>query len=821
MLQALLQDIRFGARMLRKNPGFTAVAIAVVALGTGAVSTIFSVANAVVLRGIPGVERSSDIVDVTRTQANGRGSLSASYWYFDQLRQGSHTMQSMAAWRMLELSVGTGQSADGERALGDLVTGNYFDVLGVKPALGRFFASDERSIAAPARVVVISYGLWQRKFAGDSAVVGREILVNGSRFTVIGVAPAGFSGLYPVLRTDAWVTPGTVSLLRSSAGDFTAPGNASLEMFGRLAPGVTRDAAQIELAMLTKRIAETPASGEPEDMKHFSGARVSRASGLPSETTTPIMTFFGALLVLAGLVLLIASVNVASMLLARSVVRRREIAVRLALGAGRMRLVRQLLTESVMLFGLGGAAGVLVSVYGAKLLGRVDLPVDMPLALDLTPDVRVLAFTLTVAMATGIVFGLAPALQSARLDLNTALRGDSSGAGRSRSRLRNVLVAGQVAMSLLLLSAAGLFVRALDKGHRVDPGFDATHIAVASLDASTSGYDEPRARLLYAALHDRLSALPGVTSVGFAATLPLSMNNMGEDASVPGYTPSGGREGGSFGLSLNNVDAGYLATTRIPIVQGRGIRPDDDARAPKIAVVNETFAREMFGGRQAVGRTFTLSGDVVTIVGVARDAKYATLSERPTPFAFVPLAQRWRSSVNVLVRTTGAPAEIAGTLVRELRALDPNLPRPVTTTLEQATSVVLLPQRVAAAVTGVLGLAGLLLAAVGLYGVLSFSTAQRTREIGVRVALGAQRRDVLGLVVRDGMRLVGLGMAAGLVLALLATRALTPFLFGVSPVDPFAFLAMGVLLGGAALLASYLPARRAAGMDPVRALRQD
>jgi predicted permease len=303
--------------------------------------------------------------------------------------------------------------------------------------------------------------------------------------------------------------------------------------------------------------------------------------------------------------------------------------------------------------------------------------------------------------------------------------------------------------------------------------------------------------------------------------LPLSMNNVGQDATVPGYTPPGGREGGSFGLSINMVDPGYLGTLRIPVIVGRGIRPDDDARAPKIAVVNETFARELFRDGQAVGRTIAISGEPVTIVGVTRDAKYTRLDERPAPFAFLPLAQHWQSSVNVLVRTSGDPANLAGAITRELRALDPNLPRPTTTTLRQATSVVLLPQRVAAAVTGVLGLAGLLLAAVGLYGVLSFSTAQRTREIGVRVALGAQRRDVLALVVRDGMGLVGMGMGAGLVLALLATRALVPFLFGVSPVDPLAFIGMGTLLGGTALLAAYLPARRAAGMDPVRSLRED
>ena len=821
MLQALLQDMRFGGRMLRKNPAFTAVAIAVVALGTGAVSTIFSVANVVVLRGVPGAARGSELVAIDRTQGDGRGSLSASYAYYEQLRDGSRTLSGVAAWHLLELAIGTGRSGDGEKALGNMVSPDYFDVLGARPALGRFFEKDEASADAPAPVVVIGYGMWQRKFAGDSSIVGREILLNGRHFAVIGVAPRHFSGFFPVLRTDAWVTLAAEPLLRPGAGTLRSPNHAMLALFGRLAPGATREAAQAELSMLTKRYAASAETGEEPRMRVFSGARVSRASGLPSEATTPVMTFFAALLALAGLVLLIASVNVASMLLARSVVRRREMAVRLALGASRVRLVRQLLTESVMLFGLGGGGGIALAVWGTQLLGRIDLPVDMPLALDVAPDARVLAFTVIVALVTGIVFGLAPALQSAKLDLNSTLRGDTAGAGRSRSRLRNALVAGQVAMSLLLLSAAGLFVRALDKGHRVDIGFDAENVAVVTLDAGTSGYDEARARALYGELHGRLAALPGVTAVGFTRILPLSMNSTGIDAAVPGYTPPAGREGGEFPLSIDEVDAGYRAVTRIPIVAGRGIAPEDDERAPRVVVVNETFVRELMHGGDAVGRSFTLGGHPVTIVGVARDAKYAKLDERPTPFAYVPLAQRWSSNVNVLVRTTGAAGALASEIARQLRALDPNLPRPTTTTLKQATSVVLLPQRVAAAVTGVLGLAGLLLAAVGLYGVLSFSAAQRTREIGVRVALGAQRRDVLGLVIGDGMRLVGIGMAVGLVLALLATRALVPFLFGVSPVDPLAFVAMTAILGSTALLASWLPARRAAGLDPVQALRED
>jgi predicted permease len=814
MLHGLLHDLRFSGRMLRKNPVITIVAVVIIALGTGAVSTIFSVANAIVLRPIPGVKRASELVIVERIGPTG-GSLSASYPYYQHLASNARSA-NVVAWSAIPLTVSTG--GEGLAPLGNIVSANYFDVLGVRPALGRFFVGDETRVPDTYPVVVISYGFWQSQFGSDSTVIGRRILVNGQQFTIVGVAPEHFTGMYPVLRTDVWAPLMMLAELRAR-GRLNNANSAWLELFARVSPSVSHEAANAELTTLTKQFA-TSQSGEPDDWKKIASTRLSAATGLPSDAATPVAGFFALLLAISGLVLLIASVNVASMLLARAVVRRREIAVRLALGAARGRLIRQLLTESVTLFVLGGAGGTLLALWGTRLLERIELPVELPMALDLSPDLRALAFTLTVALLTGVVFGLAPATQASRLDFATALRGDTSGSGRSPSRMRSALIVGQVAMSLVLLSASGLFVRALDRGRRVETGFDATSVATTSLNIGTAGYDDVHGRAFFDALLARVAALPGVTAAGYARILPLSMTTSGTEISIDGYTPPGRRPGDRFSVSINDVDPGYLSVTRIPLVAGRGILATDAATTPRVAVVNQAFARAYWPNGNAVGHTFHLDDNVVTVVGIARDAKFKKLNEAPEPFVFLPFAQHWRANVNMLVRTTGDPSALVASIRREVRSLDPNLPPPLVTTLEQTTAVMLLPQRVAVAVTGVLGVLGLLLAAVGIYGVLSFSAAQRSSEIGIRLALGALRRDILRLVVGEGMRLVGMGMAAGLVIALLLTRALRPFLFDVSPVDPLTFIAIGLTLGGVALLASYLPARRAASADPATALRR-
>jgi putative ABC transport system permease protein len=814
MLQAMVQDARYAVRILLKNPVFTAVAVAIVALGAGAVSTIYAVANATILRPVPGVERPQDVVAITRRTRERGTSHSASYPFYERLAAESKTMSGVAAWGMAPTTISTG--GEGMLAQSNLVTANYFDVLGVRPALGRFFVPDEGRVNSPSPVVVISHELWQRRFAGDSSIAGHEIFLNGQRFTIIGVAPPRFNGLFAIARTDAWVPMPMQAAVRRGGDLLDSPGASWLELVGRVAPRTSREVAHQELAAIAKRFATTVETGRYANVVTFDEVDLATETGLPADAARPVLAFFIVLLSVSGLVLLIASVNVASMLLARSVARRQEIAVRIALGAGRRRIMRQLLTESIVLFGAGGAVGAALSFLSTRLLSRIPLPLDVPLSIDPRPDARVLLVTLAVSLTTGIVFGMAPALRGSRGDVAAALRGDTSGGGRARSRLRTALVAAQVAASLLLLTTSGLFVRALARGHQVDPGYDIDHVTTAALDVSLSGYDTVRARTFYATLRDRVKRLPGVTGVAYTRVVPLSMNNMGYSVSIPGRA---NRDDWSY---ANLVDGEYFDVLQQPILAGRALLPTDAASAPNVAVVSQLFVDRYWPGQNGLGRTFKLdSATTVTVVGITRNVEFSQLSERSAPFVYLPLAQHWRPEMNLLVRTTGDASQLIAPIRAEVRALDARLPAPVTITLERSAAVVLLPQRFAVIVTASLGFAGLLLAAIGLYGVLSFSTAQRGREIGVRMALGAARGNVVGLIVREGMGVVAIGAAIGLVLAALASRALAPFLFGVNPLDPATFVGMTALLGVVALAASLLPARRAARADPLVALRQD
>jgi predicted permease len=818
MVRTATDDLRFAGRLLRKNPGFTAVAVAVVALGTGAVSTIFSVANGTVLRPIPAVEAPRDLAWIHRSAENGQGSLSASYPYYEYLATHTKTMSGIASWTMQDLTVRT--AGQGIQVLGNIVSAGFFETLGTRPFLGRFFAGDETQVEGAFPVVVVSHSFWTRELGADSTAIGRKILVNGAPFTVIGVTPPRFAGLFPVLRTDVFVPLMMNAQLRPTVGRLRT-GNASfLEVFGRLKPDVSREQARHEIAALTKQYAQT-SPVESNDLRGMTGARLEPVTGFPPGAFGPILGFMGVLLAVSALVLLIASLNVASMLLARATVRRREIAVRLAMGASAWRLVRQLLIETVVLFSIGGAAGVMLAIWGTRLVTRIDLPTEVPMQIDVAPDARVLVVTLAVAFITGIVFGLAPAIQASRTDLRSELHGGTAGAGKRRSRARNGMLVAQVAMSVLLLAAAGLFTRALTRARNVDVGFDRANVAVAALNPGSAGYDAPRARAFYRDLRARLQTVPGVQAVSFTRIVPLTMSSTGRSISIDGVTPPGGRPGGELLVSTAEVGAEYFRTMRQQIVRGRDFAASDEVDAPHVAVVNETFSKQHFPGGDAMGKVFRMDTTRITIVGVVRNAKHRGLTDPDRPFVYFPLPQLWSSAQNVLVRTAGDPAAIAPAIQSVVSDLDPNLPAPLVTTMERASAVSLLPQRAAASVTGALGFAGLLLAAVGLYGVLAFWTAQRTREMGVRLALGAAPADVRRLVVTEGMRVVAIGVAIGIALAMLATRLLRPFLFGVSPTDPLTFALIVATLGAAALLASWLPARRAAAVDPMSSLRQD
>jgi len=580
---------------------------------------------------------------------------------------------------------------------------------------------------------------------------------------------------------------------------------------------VRREAARAELTGLLRQYIDQRT--EPKWRDRFVAVRLTEMDGLPADAHAMALGFIGLLMGASVLVLLIASVNVASMLSARAISRRREMAVRAALGAGRGRLVRQLLTEVVVLFVLGGAGGIALAYQATTAMERLTIPVDVPMVLEISPDVRVFAFALATALLTGLVFGLAPALRAANTDINARLRDGTTGSGTRRRIMGNALIVGQLALSLVLLVSAGLFLRALDRGTNQDPGFDPSGVLTATINTESFGYTPQQGRAFYTALRERLEAIPGVSAVSTTGNMPLAFAT--SNGSVYPDGQGTGRKEDGKPIQMSMVSEDYFASIKMPLVRGRGIEATDDMNAPKVAVVNETFASRFWPDGSAIGRGFRYSDEEYTIVGIARDAKYGSLAEETPAYAFFSMAQSWVPTQVVLVRAEGASESIAASMQEAVRAIDPALPRPVVTSLREANSIVLLPQRIAAIVTGALGAVGLLLATVGLYGIIAYSVNQRTREIGVRMALGARRTDVVRLVLREGMQLAGVGVTIGVALAAAATRLLASLLFDVSPLDAITFGVMSFILIAVALLASYLPARRAAGADPMLALRTD
>lgn len=813
-LGTFVTDVRYALRVLRRSPIFTVVAVVVIALGTGAVTTIFSGMNALLLRPLPGTTDPGRLVMIERRSADMADGMQASGEYYDFLRQNTRTLSGLAAWTRVGFVISDGGA--GMEADGNLVSGNYFSVMGVRPALGRFFAPDEATTPMAAPVVVLSHAFWATHFGGDSSVVGRVVSVNDMPYTIIGVAPAEFRGAFTPLTLDAWVPLQMQPHLRPGRD---LQHQVWMWTFGRMADGVSEGAVQRELTDLTARyIAQ---GSEPARRARYDSIRLTGMTGLPADAQGMALAFLALLMGAAVFVLLIASVNVAAMLSARALTRRREMAVRVALGAGRGRLVRQLLTEILVLFGAGASVGMLLAVQATAAIERIALPIDVPLVLEVSPDFRVFAFALVLSLVTGLVFGLSPALRAVNTTIATRIREGGSGAGTRRPWMSTALVTGQLALSLVLLVASGLLLQALGRGARVNPGFDMSGISTATFRMETFGYDSVRGRAFFDAMRERIAATPGVAGVTFSHNMPLAFATSNGRVQVPGrdYTDDAATAGDPIDLSM--VGASFFDVMRMPLVAGRPIDATDDDRSPRVAVVNETFARRFWPDEVAVGRTFTYLNEPVTIVGVARDAKYSSLTETTPAYAYFPVAQHWSTTQVLLVRSSLGDQAAASAIEAAVRQIDPHLPRPVVTTLRQSTSIVLLPQRIATIVTASMGLVGLLLATVGLYGIIAFGVSRRSREIGLRVALGASRGDVLRLIVREGTRLAGIGVVIGVLLGAGATRLLRGLLLGVSPLDPSTFVGMSVLFIAVASLASYLPARRAARADPMAVLRVD
>ena len=817
ILTALLADLRYAGRMLRKSPVFTVVVVAVISIGTGAVTTVFSAMNTLLFRPVPGTLGTTPLVTIARSNREGER-MGASPSWMQHLASRSRTLAGIGAMTKVSLNVNVGDQ--GVPAYGEMVSGNYFSLLGAQPAIGRFFLPEEGRTPLTHPVIVLSHLFWQRAFNRDPGVVGRTVAVNGHPYTVIGVAAPEFRGLSSPVVTDAWVPLMMYNQLRPGLSrNMEDPGFIAFRTFGRLREGATADAAGQELSRLTATLAAEGA--EPARFADFDrvDVRVLRGIDLDNERGG-LVAFLGMLLAAAGLVLLIASVNIASMFSARAMVRRRELAVRAALGAGRGRLVRQLLTEILVLFILGAIGGVVLAILATSAIETMSIPFEIRLLLELTPDIRVMIFALLVSLFVGLGFGLPPALRAAGQDITSRLRDGAAGSGVRRGRMTNVLIVGQLAAALVLLVAAGLFLRALNHGSRVDPGFDAQGVATFTFFSESWGYDSVRTRAFYRALRERVAALPGVTAASYTMYLPLTMRSNIDNILIDGAQGAGSDPPG-VPVSYAQVDAGYFDVVRIPMRAGRPFTTADVAGAPLVAIVNEEFARKHWPDGEALGLTFTMYRRKYTVVGIARNAKYSSLAEEPTPFVYFSIDQGWSLRRVLVMRASGDPAVLQRAVHAAIREIDPAVPRPPLVTMREANSIVLFPQRIAGTVTGALGAVGLLLASIGLYGIIAYSVSRRTREIGIRLALGARSRGVVGLIVREGMTLATVGVALGLLLAAAATRLIARFLFSVSPLDAVTFTGMAVLLVVVALLASWLPARKAAAADPMTVLRTD
>ncbi|MGH9837939.1 MAG: ABC transporter permease [Blastocatellia bacterium] len=815
-MQTLWQDLRYGLRLLLKNPGFTIVAVLSLALGIGANTAIFSLINAALLRPLL-VEKPDELAMMLTGRSKGLNS-NFSYPLYADFRDQNNVFSGLAAHAPISVSLSDGNQT--ERIKGEIVSGNYFSLLGLKAAAGRTFAPEEDRTLGAYPVVMLSYGLWQRRFGSDRSLLGKTVRINNQGFTVVGIAPRGFTGMNLGEVADLWAPMMMQPQVEPGISNLNSRGVSWLYLVGRLKPGINLEQAQAGLDVLFQQLKQL--NPRPDDFRVVLRSGRQGHSGLPEAMSRPLALLMGAV----GLILLIACANIANLLLSRASVRRKEVAVRLALGASRSRLVRQLLTESVLLALLGGIAGLFFAFLTSDvLLAYIPTESATPIELDVNPDGRVLAFTLLLSLMTGVVCGLAPAFQASKPDLAPALKDEIPMIGRGSRRfgLRNLLVISQVALSLVLLIGAGLFLRSLQKLRGLDLGFAARmgDVLLLSVDLEQSRYDRNRGQEFYRILTERLGALPGVRSVSWATVPPVNAGGSRTTVFIREYEPKPDED---MELNFNTVGLNYFATLGIPLQRGRDFSDQDTATAPRVVIINETFARRYWPGQDAVGKQLSLSGargPFLEVIGVAKDGKYRSLREAPRPSFYLPLRQSYRPNMTLHLNAAGDLAVLAAAVRREVQAVDKDLPVFDIKTLSEQIDVALAPERMAASLCGFLALLALLLAAAGVYGVMAYAVSQRIREIGVRVALGARPRDVLKLILGEGMVTVGAGIALGLVAAFYATSVLASLLYGISPTDPLTFGVITFLLGLVALLACWIPARRATKVDPMIALRCD
>jgi predicted permease len=807
----LREDLRFAARMLLKHPLFTAAAVLTLALGIGLNAAVFSAVYATLFRPLPEVRHDEELVQLYRTWPGGMRYGSNSIPHYQDLRDRVDAFGGdVTAWTLVPLSLSVdGQSA---RVIGNMVSANYFDVLGALPALGRGFLPSEAFDPGAHRVVVLGHAFWKARFGADPSIVGRTMTLNGQNWVVVGVAREGFKGTMPVVDPQVYVPLMMQRELIPGYDLIEARDNNWMSVVARLAPGVTEERARLALDAFILQMRE-----ELPDHYEESGIHLvpQREAGLHPMARSAQMSLSALIMVVVGLLLLIACLNVANLFLARAGERRKEMAIRLSLGAKRGRIVSQLLTESMVFALIAGGFGVLLAYGAIRVLNSLTLPIDYPMDFGLTLDGTVLAFTAGVSVLTGVVFGLAPAIQASRPEMVSALKGEVSLEPRGRHRLIRTLVVAQAALSILLLICSGLFIRGLQSATLVDKGFNEENLLLASVDPALQGYGRDRTETFYRDLEAGLRALPGVETVGFARQVPLSLNSSDRGVDVPGYEPAPDE---GMSIRYNIVTPGYFEAMEIAVFEGRPFRQADDRDGAPVLIVNRHFADRFWPGEHPIGKIVRTAGEERVVVGVVKTGKYWSLGEEPQDFMYLPQAQVWNYGMTIHLRTRSNPESFAPLVRREVQRLDPAMPVADLRTMSNQLGISLFPARLGGATLGIFGILAMILASVGVYGVMAYAVSQRTREIGIRVALGADRGSVIGMVVREGMVMVGVGVVLGLVAAVAAGRLMEGLIYGVSTIDPMTFVGVPGLLSAVALVAAYLPARRAASLDPMAAL---
>ena len=816
-MNALMQDIRYAVRVLLKSPGFAVIAVLTLALGIGANSTIFSWINSTVLNPIPGVRDTSQFAALATGPEGDPSPIS--YPDYVDLRDKNRSLSSLMAYSLWQMDL-TGNDQP-QRVWGEFATANYFDTLGVRAVLGRTFLPIEGTKPGGAPVVVLSYQLWQTHFGSDPSVIGKTIQINKRPYTVVGVAPPFFQGAQTGVRAELWLPVMQIGqfVTRGNNGGedlLQDRGQTWLISIGRLKPGLLREQAQADLSNLYGQIAKE----FPDTHRGATVATLYPLWRAPWGANYYLRTILFFLMAISGVILLLACINVANLMLVRSVTRRREMAIRLSIGATRWRLVRQLLVESLILSCCGGGTAMLLTLWTSGTFGDFIPPSGVPVYMNFHADSTVLYATLMISLLTGVIFGILPALRSSSLAPVNVLKEESGSAsgGRRRARLSSAMVVAQIAMSLLLLVCAGLFIRSFRVKEQFNPGFNPQNVLLETYDLGAVGYNRASGMAFHRQLLTKLNAIPGVESAALASWVPMSMSISRTHVDADGYVPQPHE---AMEIDVAEVAPDYLRTMQIPLTAGREFAATDTEQSQPVAMVDQEFVRRYWPNRLAIGNRVRVNGKWYTVVGVTANFDTAGIGQKPTPFVYLPLFQNYAALAAIHLRVSGSPLAYVHIVEETVHSLDADLPLTDIATLESRIELSSTEQRIGGVFVGAFGFLALILAAVGVYGVLAYTTQQRTHELGIRMALGAEPATIFGLVLRQGALLAILGIAIGLGASLVLTRAMASQLFGVSPSDPLTYAVVGILLLGVALVACYIPARRAMRVDPMVALRYE